>query len=325
MARPADARLVPDPLPTSLSNDLGLYDGLSGVFNQSITWGLPYLLGRSYLGDAEGLRDLATGIVIGGLTYVPLCLYEIRMSPSFIGWSTGSSLHRWRTRCAMAVTSRWSSWRPGSKSNVDGRRDAPCCQLWLSGNLKQIQGVPFGGILLPILVVTTLLCKSVGALILLVVGLLVLWSTRLVKTRLPLWVLFLAPILYEVTRSTGLWDGQGAVSLAQQWIDGDAASSLDYRLHNEDLLITKALVRPLLGWGGWSRARVFDASGRDITITDGMWIIALGNYGALGLASLTGIFLAPLAVLARRPGRDGSMETVRGVRSPCGTLGVVHA
>ena len=35
-----------------------------------VRWQLPYLIGRLYFSDAEGLRELAIGIVIGGLACV---------------------------------------------------------------------------------------------------------------------------------------------------------------------------------------------------------------------------------------------------------------
>ena len=69
------------PFASSVANSLGAYDGLSGVVNRTLTWALPYLIGRAYFSDLDGLRELATGILVGGLIYMPLCLWEIRMSP----------------------------------------------------------------------------------------------------------------------------------------------------------------------------------------------------------------------------------------------------
>ena len=43
---------------SSLQNGLGLYDGLSDALRQFLYWGLPYLLGRLYFSDVEGLRSL---------------------------------------------------------------------------------------------------------------------------------------------------------------------------------------------------------------------------------------------------------------------------
>src|SRR5688572_19293095 len=50
------------PVMSSYLNGLGLYDGVSQVVNQWIIWGLPYLIGRIYFTDLEGLRELAVGI-----------------------------------------------------------------------------------------------------------------------------------------------------------------------------------------------------------------------------------------------------------------------
>ena len=56
---------------TSLQNGLGIYDGLSDALTVTITWGMPYLFGRLYFGDPEGLRTFITSMFIGGLCYVP--------------------------------------------------------------------------------------------------------------------------------------------------------------------------------------------------------------------------------------------------------------
>src|SRR5258707_458001 len=71
-------------------------------------------------------------------------------------------------------------------------------------------------------------------------------------------------------------------------------------MFNEDLLVNKALKQPVFGWGGWSRARVTDDSGKDISITDGMWVIAIGNNGLVGLISFNAALLLPLILLIRR-------------------------
>ena len=69
------------PMASSLANGLGAYDGLSASFTYVVTWGLAYLIGRVYFTRPEHLRELALGIVAGGLIYVPLCAWEFRMSP----------------------------------------------------------------------------------------------------------------------------------------------------------------------------------------------------------------------------------------------------
>jgi O-antigen ligase len=90
-------------------------------------------------------------------------------------------------------------------------------------------------------------------------------------------------------------------------IDAERAGSLTDRLGNEDLLTEHALKKPVFGWGAWGRWRVKDADGRDITVSDGMWIIVRGEKGLVGLTSVTLVILLPfLLLLMRVPARDWS-------------------
>ena len=65
----------------SLTNGLGAYDAYQATQEAFLVWGVPYLLGRAYLGDPAGVRDYAVGLVVAALAYTPLALWEIRMSP----------------------------------------------------------------------------------------------------------------------------------------------------------------------------------------------------------------------------------------------------
>jgi len=60
------------------------------------------------------------------------------------------------------------------------------------------------------------------------------------------------------------------------------------------------LRKPVLGWGRWGRSRVYDETGRDISVTDGLWVITLGESGLLGLAGLMLMFTLPVWVLGWR-------------------------
>jgi hypothetical protein len=73
--------LVAIPFFSSMSNDLGSYEGLSACFEVGSVWGAPFLLGRLYLGEPRGLRNFAKGLIFGAVVYAPLCAWEIRMSP----------------------------------------------------------------------------------------------------------------------------------------------------------------------------------------------------------------------------------------------------
>src|SRR5215470_3571971 len=69
------------PFFSSIANGLGAYDGCASILPAAAAWGIPWLLGRIYLRDLDGMRQLARAILVGGTIYVPLCLFEIRLSP----------------------------------------------------------------------------------------------------------------------------------------------------------------------------------------------------------------------------------------------------
>jgi hypothetical protein len=83
-------------------------------------------------------------------------------------------------------------------------------------------------------------------------------------------------------------------------IDEGRAGSFAFRLDNENILTQKALQRPIFGWGQWGRSRVYDEWGRDISTTDGLWIIELGAHGFVGLISVFLALLLPLSLTVYR-------------------------
>lgn len=289
------------PFASSITNGLGPYDGASTSFGHLVQWGLPYVLGRAYLRRLDDFRELAYLLFIGGLVYVPICLFEIRMSPQLNRWVYGfgggsveyaATLGKWGSRPAGFIGTRLTLAMFMTAATLAGM------WLWSTGGLKRLWGWSAGW-LLGLLFVTTLLCKNVGGITLLLVGLLALASLKYMRTRAVVLVLLLAAPTYMFVRSTGRWGGEIMVSAARS-IHEMRASSIDFRLRNEDILVAKALQRPFFGWGGWGRARVYDEHGRDISITDGMWIIALGNTGLFGLIAFTSAFLLPALVIALR-------------------------
>src|SRR5262245_36172231 len=155
-------------LPSSLTNELppeatsALYDGLSGVMKDIFLWGIPYLIGRLYFTDLAALRELAIGIFLGGLLYLPLCAYELKMSPHLhqmvYGFHPSSFL----------MTLRYGGYRPMvfmqhglmvgmwmTSASLVG------IWLWQFGALRSVLHVPMLR-LVPALVIGTGMCKSDG-------------------------------------------------------------------------------------------------------------------------------------------------------------------
>ena len=286
------------PMASSLSNDLGAFDGASAIFRKTLTWGVPYLLGRLYFRNLACVTELAAAIFLGGLLYMPFCLFEIRMSPQLHTWVYGFHQHEF------GQSFRFGGWRPtvfmehGLMVGMWMAMASLCgIWLWASGAMRTLFRVPMPWFLGPLLI-TTLLCKSLGALVLLMTGLGVLWASRARPSRAYVLVLALLAPLYLALRVPKIWTGR-ELTEASALVSQDRSSSLRFRITNEDMLVDRALRRPVFGWGGWGRARVRDYSGKDISVTDGLWIIALGDEGLVGLCGMVVVFLAPLWGLFR--------------------------
>jgi hypothetical protein len=286
------------PFVSSITNDLGAYDGLTAVYFQVLDWGLPYLFGRLYCSNLRSMRVLALGIFLGGLLYIPFCLFEIRMSPQLHTWLYGYHQH------SFLQTLRFGGWRPTVFMHhgiMVGLWMAMACLaglwLWIAGGLRTLFRIPVWWFLGPLLL-TTVLCKALGGLVLLLVGLAVLMSMRWGAPRTGILILALFAPIYFAIRIPRIWSGSELTD-ASALLSTERASSLRFRLMNEDMLLERASLRPVFGWGRWGRARVHDDMGRDISITDGLWIIVIGDRGLTGLFSMVGMFLVPLAGLWR--------------------------
>ena len=290
------------PIASSLSNGLGLYDGFSTALNYFTLWGLPFFIGRMYFNTLGGLRELAIGIFIGGLVYIPFCLYEIRMSPQLHNIVYGVHQH------SFGQTVRFGGYRP-----MVFMEHGLAVGLWMAASFlvgiwlkissalktKWILAIK---LLLALLFGTTVFCKSLGSIVLLVIGMLVLLSLKWLRNFLPIFGLLIIAPVYITIRCADVWSGAELIQLVERYISSDRARSLQFRIDNEEALKRKALQRPLFGWGGWDRSTVYINERR--LVADSLWIKALGKNGLLGLITLTLFLLLPVLRLWQnfRPG-----------------------
>lgn len=294
------------PIVSSISNEIGgglgnsIYGGISLMLDMLRTYGLAYLIGRLYFQNFDDLKELALGFFVAGLVYLPLCLLEIRITPQLHRLVYGFHAHSY------VQTIRMGGHRPTvfmshglmvgmllTSALVSGM------WLWLSKTRKAVCGVPMA-VLIAALFVTAVLSRSSGALVLLLVGIGTLVTIRYLNWRWCLVLLLLVPPTYMVTRGVGVWDGDNAVELARSVFGDERAGSLSGRMGNEDLFVEKARERPIVGWSGWGRFLVRSEHGRVLTTPDGLWIIALGQYGLIGLVSITLVLLMPAGVMLKR-------------------------
>lgn len=287
-----------EPFITALVNGESVYEGISAVLANTIPWGIPYLLGRLYLADADGWRDLARAILFGGLAYIPLCWLEIIAGPHL------ASLVYGYTPPAVDNAFRFGGWRPivfmqdglmvalwMTAASVSG------FWLWQTGRLPRLWRLPTGALVV-LIVATTFALKSANAWLLLSGGVALLWLSTRWCTPWLAWATLGLIVLYAGVRASGLWDGQELVALTSRALDSKT-NSVAFRLENERRLAERARLQPLLGWGRWGRSSMTDAAGNPLA-TDSLWIIAFGQQGTVGLAALLASLLLPMVFLLRR-------------------------
>ena len=273
------------PFLSSMANNLGIHDGISQTMYQSITWGIPYYIARIYFCDINSIKILALAIFVGSIVYIPLCWYELIMSPQLhrltYGYHQSDFIQTLRDGGGFRpmvfmqhglMTSMWMAL-------------GVFLGVWLlfAGDLpEKIISLPTRYLLI-MLVITTLMMKSLGATSLLLFGLTVLYLSTKFKSTIPVLIMLMLPYLYILTRTSGAWDGKNITGFIEKKFSATRSQSLQFRFDNEKVLSEKALQGTVFGWGGFGRSRIYDEKGEDISIADGLWIITLGQNGIYGL------------------------------------------
>jgi hypothetical protein len=274
------------------------------VWKNFFEWAMPYWLGRLYFGDRDGPRQVAVAIVIAGLTYLPVCVFEMVMGPKFYllglvygiepygnmverlgGWrpegflTNGIELTSW-----MAMTATLAAWLWFRKAWQPWRW--PAWSPWLA------------------LTVVTLACRGVYGYASLALGLATATLSHLLRTRSLIAALALIAPTYIAVRVSGVWDGRQLVELAER---AGKAGTISYRLRAEDEYIKKVMEHgPVFGFGGVNSS-IFDWYAQGHLWPDGWWIHVFRAGGFVGLvAFLLALFLVPAVVaLATPAGRSG--------------------
>ncbi len=287
------------PFFAAVLNDLGLYEGSSLGFYQSIGWGGPYFIGRLHFRSKEQLVDLAKILFLGGLIYMPLCALEIRLSPMLHSTLYGFHQH------SFAQTVRGSLFRPtvflSHGLTVGMWMGMTTFVGWALASTKlstKLFGLPTKFWVLCVAIVF-LACQSMGATFLaLAIWMLTMFSRRTQgKTLLLLFALI--PVTWATTRTTGMLE-TNTLSEATSMIDAERGRSLAFRLNAEDRLIGYAKEKPIFGWSNRAFNVVENERGREVSVVaDGLWIISFGAYGLVGLGSMILMYLTPFLIVMR--------------------------
>ena len=245
---------------------------------------------------------LAIGVFIGGLAYIPLCLFEVRFSPqlhaiiygshAFADFAQAMRMDGFRPTVLMRHGLAVGGWMMAATLTGIG--------LWKTGALTKVRGIPMK-ILVPVMLVGFTLLKSTGAYMLLVIGLGVMigaWYFRTAVIALAL-IVSMSVYLYQ-NALTETYVTDQLVTYLESFVPEERIHSLEFRFDNEELLADKARQRTLFGWGGWGRNRIIDEDGNDVAVTDSLWIIVFGINGLFGLTAIFGAFFLPVFAFIRR-------------------------
>ena len=265
---------------------VGPYDAGSAAIAELI-FILPFFLGRQFLRSAKDNTDVLRVMVIAGLAYSLLILIEVRMSPQlrtwFYGQVGGANAQEFREGNFRAVVFLANGLLVAFFAMTT---TVAAAALWRTKT--RIGRLPSAGIT-AYLSVILVLCKTMGAFVYgAVLVPLVRWASPRLQIRVAC-VFVIIALAYPTLRAENIFPTNYLVNAAAA-IDTDRADSLKSRFDWEDRLLDHALQRAWFGWGRYARSRlIFAETGEDRSITDGYWIITMGQYGIVGFVAQFGL------------------------------------
>jgi tetratricopeptide (TPR) repeat protein len=320
-------------------NGLERWVGVNAVSTTTLTWGVPYFVGRLYAGRPGADRDLALGLTVAGALFMPLLAFEVVTGRSIHGILYGMAINNgYKYGLYRPVVMATNALEMGLWSSLVA---LSAFTLWCSGSARQLAGLPFtwwaaaaglGG----------LLCHETAALGLLGLGMFLV-SLTVGRDRfgnLPAWVavgavVLVAPKIGGRASLTALMAIGGALYLrdrrpnlliisaamlvpfylllriseavSRQTLTGaiygllgtERGRSLEFRIITEESMVRHVMQRPLFGWGTFAGNRGWAS---DVVIVDSYWIIHFAKFGLIGLVALYGLLMVPVIVTTlRRP------------------------
>lgn len=265
------------------------YDAASSVVNQFLFW-IPFFLGRQLLRGSAHNEEILRILAISGLLYSLPMLFEIRMSPQLHTWFYGYFPNDFGQQI------RGGGYRPvvflghGLIVAFFAMTTAVAAAALWRTRTRITRLAP--GVLTAYLVTVLALCKTLGAAM---YGAALVPLVRFTQPRLQMRIasiLVATALCYPMLRAADLIP-TGIMLDAAGYVSEDREGSLKTRLDQEKLLLDHASERLVFGWGRWGRNLLY-YQGRDISITDGRWIIVIGAYGLFGFLAEFGMLALPV-------------------------------
>jgi hypothetical protein len=281
------------PLLSSIANPDNWAEGLGGELYQLLAWGSPYLIGRLYFTDTQSLRLAAKAFVIGGLAYIPFCLFEFFAGPRIYEFVYGYLPFQW------IGAKRFVGYRPvGLLENGNqlgiwmATATLIAVWLWRRKTANAILGIPMLVVAVALFAVT-ILCQSTGAILLLVALIPFVFVdprhlSRTVSILLVLGILFFAAFrISNIVSLRELVKEDPTAHAVASYLKSIGKGSLGWRLGQDERHIDTALNEAILGYGQW------DWWNQGVERPWGLWLLTFGMYGSVGLLSLEALLLIP--------------------------------
>jgi hypothetical protein len=275
------------PIATALSNGLGLYTGIAGLYINFMQWWVFYWAGRRYFKDSASMRKLTLMMVIGGLVYFPFMMIEVRLSPQLhrivYGFHPHSFLQQMRNGGFRPtvflshglVVAQWAVFSAIS-----------AYWLWKSRAVPKLKKVSML-ILALMMAGAAVLCKSSAPIVFMLVGFGVATLSRASRSARIIEIMLLIPYLYFVLRISNILPISLLQAEMEKYFNPDRVASALMRFRQEDLFGARAALRPILGWAGYQRGWPRDPRTGQLAIAmvDSVWIIQYSTNGLVGLLS----------------------------------------
>ncbi|WP_323781240.1 hypothetical protein [Thalassovita sp.] len=298
---------------------MGIKDAVSLVLQQFILI-TPMLLARAFLASDRNLKELLIALSVAGLVYSLPMLLEVRLSPQLNVWVYGYFQHSFEQMV------RYGGFRPivFLYHGLWVAFFAMTALVSMTILFRSETGPKKAMLIIAMIYMATVLvlCKSAGSIIyamFLLPLLLVIPAALQLRIAVVLAVLALA---YPTLKAAHLIPEAKILEQAARF-DADRAGSLQFRLENENVLLDRALERPILGWGSWGRNHILDpVTGRIMTVTDGLWVITLGVYGWVGFFAQFLLMTSPIFLLWTKYRNDRTAIIPPFVGGMCLLLGV---
>ncbi|MFC5861906.1 O-antigen ligase family protein [Acidicapsa dinghuensis] len=279
--------------------------GSSSAVYQLLAWAVPWILGRIYFSDRASLILFAKSCVFAGLCYVPVCLFEWISGPQIYHFLYGYQPYR------LVGADRYFGYRP-----VGLLEDGNQLGIWMATASLLAISLAFYLLALKVwripmtwaaivLTISTLLCQSVGSIVLLIC----LFPLVLLRQRLFMRVVLGAAVVgiaafvvFLVVPHPSL----RAIAASSTFVRHIAGifqeigrHSFVWRLARDESHLAIAMQHPWLGSGEWNWWRTGDARPWSL------WLLVFGMYGLFGVMALGSMFLLPLTRFARSPKLKG--------------------